>query len=101
MAAIRAVKGKTGGRQKGQVNKVTKSARQKAMKYSDAAFKTLNQIMMKSPSDQARAAAAKELLDRAHGRPQASIELTGLDGAPLTPTLNITIGGKKEVVRPS
>jgi hypothetical protein len=84
-----------GGRQKGATNKVTRSARQKAMRYSDAAFKTLSEIMRKSTSDQARAAAAKELLDRAHGRPQASVELTGRDGAPLVPILNITVGGKK------
>lgn len=85
-------KPKTGGRRKGQTNLVTRSARQKALPYSGEAIRTLAKIMRKSESDQARTAAAKEILDRAHGKAPASVELTGADGAPLMPSLTITVG---------
>lgn len=92
MTGVTVKKAKTGGRRKGQTNLVTRSARQKALKYSTKAIETLAKIMAKSESDQARTAAAKEILDRAHGKAPVSMELTGHDGAPLMPSLTITVG---------
>lgn len=73
---------KTGGRIKGTPNKATADVKQLAQKYTEEAIKTLAQIMKSGDSDKARAAAAKELLDRAHGRPVQAI--TGEGGGPLT-----------------
>lgn len=72
---------KTGGRKKGSLNKATADVKLAAQKYTPAALKTLADIMKASESDPARVAAAKELLDRGHGKsPQA---LTGEGGGPI------------------
>lgn len=69
---------KTGGRQKGVPNKATADVKAAAQKYTPDALKTLASIMKASESDAARVAAAKELLDRGHGKaPQA---ITGENG---------------------
>ncbi|HYC00421.1 MAG TPA: hypothetical protein VEC57_14890 [Candidatus Limnocylindrales bacterium] len=74
---------KTGGRRKGTPNKATADVKAAAAKHSDEAIKTLVAIM-KNPKadDRARIAAAKEILDRAHGKaPQA---ITGPEGGDLS-----------------
>lgn len=60
---------RTGGRQKGTLNKVTADVRAIAQKYGPAAIATLAEIMedRKQPAP-ARVSAAKELLDRAYGK---------------------------------
>lgn len=69
------------GRPKGALNKSTKDIKALAQKHTPAALKTLVDVMGKSESDAARVAAARELLDRGHGKaPQA---ITGEDGGPL------------------
>lgn len=62
------------GRPKGAANKATASVRALAQKYGPAAIKTLSEIMENSESDTARITAAKELLDRAYGKPTPLIE---------------------------
>lgn len=57
-----------GGRKKGSRNKATADVKVAAQKYTASALKTLSSIMTASESDAARVAAAKELLDRGHGK---------------------------------
>ena len=56
------------GRPKGALNKSTKDIKALAQKHTPDALGTLVSVMKSSESDAARVAAAKELLDRAHGR---------------------------------
>lgn len=65
---------KTGGRQRGTPNKVTADVRRLADVHSAAAIARLAHLMENAASEQAQVAAAKELLDRAHGRPRQAIE---------------------------
>lgn len=63
-----------GGRQKGGLNKVGQDIRLLAAVYTSDALTTLAHIMEHSETDNARVAAARELLDRAHGKPAQYIE---------------------------
>lgn len=82
---------KTGGRQRGTPNKATAEVRAIAQRYSAAALGVLASIMRnKKAPPAARVAAAKEILDRAHGRPAQAI--TGADGAPIQAV--VTFGGR-------
>lgn len=65
---------KTGGRKVGSTNKATKDIRALAQKYTDRAIKRLVHIMDKAESEAAQAAAAKELLDRGHGKSKQPLE---------------------------
>lgn len=65
---------KTGGRQRGTLNKATADVKAAAQVYSPEAVQVLAAIMRKGKSEQARIAAAKELLDRAHGKSTQHIE---------------------------
>ena len=60
---------KTGGRVAGTPNRSTASVRAIAGQYSAEAISTLVQLMRHSEDDRTRLVAAKELLDRGHGRP--------------------------------
>lgn len=73
---------KTGGRRKGTPNKATADVKALAQKYTDKAINALAAIMERGETDAARVAAAKELLDRGHGKSVQAI--TGEDGGPLT-----------------
>jgi hypothetical protein len=69
---------KTGGRMAGTPNKTTAEIREAARAHGGAALAQLARIMTNSPSDAARIAAAREILDRAYGKaPQA---MTGEGG---------------------
>lgn len=59
---------KTGGRKPGTPNKVTSELQGLAQQYTDAAIKVLAMIMVRGENEQARIAAARELLDRGHGK---------------------------------
>lgn len=67
---------KTGGRQKGSVNKATASIRDAARKYTLDALKTLVEVMNddQQPAP-ARVSAANALLDRGYGKPHQSVDL--------------------------
>jgi hypothetical protein len=70
-----------GGRQAGTPNKSTAEIKALAQKYGPLALKELARLLRKAESEQARVAAAKELLDRAYGKaPQA---ITGDEGGPI------------------
>ena len=67
---------KTGGRQKGSVNKATASIRDAAREYTLDALKTLVEVMNddQQPAP-ARVSAANALLDRGYGKPHQSVDL--------------------------
>ena len=67
---------KSGGRQAGTPNKATAEIRAVAQQYSHQAVETLALIMANSACDRARIAAAKEILDRAHGKPAQAVEVS-------------------------
>lgn len=66
---------KTGGRIKGTPNRATVEVKVAAQVYTQEAVETLAKIMRDSASDQAKVAAVKELLDRAHGKPKQSVDV--------------------------
>jgi hypothetical protein len=57
------------GRKKGSPNKVTAEIKKIAQEHGPDALKELLRIMKNGTSEQARIAAAKEVLDRAYGKP--------------------------------
>lgn len=76
---------KTGGRQKGSPNKVTADVKEAAAFYTSDAIATLASIMAnKEEAAPARVAAARELLDRAHGKPKQSMDLDASVQAEIT-----------------
>lgn len=66
---------KTGGRQKGVLNKATADVKLAAQVYTAEAVEVLATIMRDSDSDAAKVAAVRELLDRAHGKPRQSVDV--------------------------
>ena len=65
-----------GGRQKGTPNKITATMREMARPYGKKALLVLRRLLT-SDNEQIRLAAAKELIDRGHGKAQQVIENTG------------------------
>ena len=70
---------KTGGRVAGTPNKATAAIKDIAGQYTEQAVNTLVGILAGGEGipPAAQVAAAKELLDRAHGKPGQSVDLTG------------------------
>ena len=67
---------KTGGRAAGTPNKATASVKQIASEYTESAVSTLASIMTDSEQPAiARISAAREVLDRAHGKPAQFVEI--------------------------
>ena len=71
------------GRKPGTPNRVTRDVREAAQQYSAKALKALVK-MLDDPDSRVRATAAREILDRAHGKPAQALEHSGPDGAPLS-----------------
>lgn len=72
-----------GGRQKGTPNKATADIKALAQAHGSDAIARLVDIMFNSESDQAKIAAAKEILDRGYGKAKQQVEATGPDGGPM------------------
>lgn len=70
-----------GGRQKGTPNKSTAAVKAAAQKHTTDALAALVSILRTGQSEQARIAAARELLDRGYGKPAQA--LTDADGGNL------------------
>ncbi len=68
-----------GGRKKGTPNKATAAIKEIAGQYTVQAVETLVSILAGGEGIPAAAqvAAAKEILDRAHGKPAQSVDVTG------------------------
>lgn len=74
---------KTGGRKAGTPNKATAAVKAVAQEYTADAIDVLVQIMRKGEGEPARIAAARELLDRGHGRARQTMKHEGLEPAKL------------------
>jgi hypothetical protein len=74
------------GRPAGVPNKITADIKALAQVHAETAIRELATILTTSENDQARIAAAKELLDRGYGKSTQHAEVTGKDGSPLIPT---------------
>jgi hypothetical protein len=66
---------KTGGRTKGTPNRATAEIKALAQEYGALAIETLANLMATATSEQARVAAARELLDRAYGKPAQQLAM--------------------------
>lgn len=82
---------KTGGRKPGTPNKATSDVKAIAGQYSAEAVNILIEIARTSESDPARVSAAKEILDRAHGKPAQAI--VGDEDQPIKTIMEIVWGG--------
>jgi hypothetical protein len=71
---------KTGGRQKGSVNKATADVKALAQEHGVEAIGRLVSIIKTSKSEMAVIAAVKEILDRGYGKAKQGVELSGADG---------------------
>lgn len=72
------------GRQKGVTNRVTKDIREAAGKHGVKALAALVKLLDNS-DPKIVATAAREVLDRAYGKPMQPSEVSGANGAPLIP----------------
>jgi hypothetical protein len=66
---------KTGGRQKGSRNKLTREIKEAALEFSGEALSRIVSIM-RGEDDRVAFAAAQEVLNRAHGKPTQHTEAT-------------------------
>jgi hypothetical protein len=71
------------GRKKGTPNKITADIKALAQEHGATAITILATILTTAESDQAKIAAAKELLDRGYGKAAQSLEMSGPDGQPM------------------
>lgn len=62
------------GRPKGSPNRATRDVKEAAREYTSEALRTLANIVRRGKTEQARVAAAKELLDRGYGKATTHIE---------------------------
>jgi hypothetical protein len=69
-----------GGRKPGVPNKVTAEVRDLARVHGPSVLEELARLALESESDQARVAAAKEILDRAYGK--CAQPISGDEGGP-------------------
>jgi hypothetical protein len=80
------------GRPKGARNKATASVKAAAQKHTEAAIATLAAIMNdKTEGAPARVAAAREILDRGHGK--APVSIMGAEDGPAIETV-VRFGGR-------
>lgn len=68
--------GRKGGRPRGAVNKATAEVRLLACQHTPDAIATLVHLMKRGQSEAARIMAARELLDRGHGKPREYHDVT-------------------------
>ena len=66
---------KTGGRQKGTLNKATAEVRALAQEYGPDALKELHRLSQEADSEAARVSACNAILERAYGRSPASVPI--------------------------
>ena len=74
---------KTGGRQKGVPNKVTREIRDVAGKYTLRILKQIWKLAQHAESEEVRLKAQALMLAYGHGKPTERRELSGADGAPI------------------
>ncbi len=67
------------GRPFGSLNRLTRPIKELSSQYGPEALDILVDIMQNGESEQARIAAAKELLDRGYGKPRQNLEVSQED----------------------
>jgi len=84
------VKGKSGNPNGRRVEKLSDEI---CKKYGPKAIEVLAEILHDTNADiRYRLDAAKYLADRAYGKAAQAVELSGKDGAPIVPIINISVG---------
>lgn len=81
------------GRKKGVPNKIVREVREMAQGYGERAIEVLADLMSNAQSEGTKVMAAKELLDRAYGKPTNYSEVSGKNGKDFIarePILNIS-----------
>ena len=78
-----------GGRKAGTPNKATIEVKAAAQQYTGEAVQTIYNLMRDGESEQIRLAAAKELIDRGHGKAPQSVEHTGEGGGPIKASVEV------------
>ena len=73
---------KTGGRQKGVLNKSTQDIKALASEYGPAVITELARLATEAVNEQTRVSACKEILDRVYGKASQGIEHSGKIGSP-------------------
>lgn len=74
---------KTGGRQKGSVNKTTAEIRAACQLHGQEAINKLVSLMRKGKDQEIQLRASVEILNRGYGRSPMAVNLGGHDGGPL------------------
>ncbi len=74
---------KTGGRQKGALNKSTQDIKALASEYGPAVITELARLATEAVHEQTRVSACKEILDRIYGKASQVIEHGGKHGSPI------------------
>ena len=74
---VKPKRARIGGRQKGTPNKITATMRELASPYAKQSMQVIKGLL-KSQNESIRLAAAKEVLDRAHGKSISTVE-TSID----------------------
>ena len=64
------------GRKLGSLNKITREVKEMAREHGPAAIKHLVHVMKNGSSEQAQVTAAREILDRAYGKPTQYHDVT-------------------------
>ncbi len=72
------------GRKKGVTNRATRDVKEAAQRFTAKAIATLADLLTNA-DPKVRGLAAREILDRGHGKPVSPTELSGPNGAPLNP----------------
>lgn len=80
------------GRKKGTPNKITADIKALAQEYGPRAIAVLADILKTSKSEQAKIAAAKELMDRGFGKSVQRAEHSGPEGGPIEHEHTLDIG---------
>jgi len=74
---------KTGGRKPGSTNKTPKPIKELAAEHTPEALDEILRLMREAQNETTRLAAARDIIDRAYGKPTQSVEQTGKDGGPI------------------
>ena len=77
------------GRKKGVPNKANAEIKKAAQKHTAKAVEIISQLMLNGESEQVRLAAARELIDRGHGKAMQSVEHTGEGGGPIKASVEV------------
>jgi hypothetical protein len=84
------------GRKRGVPNKVNVEIRAAAQQHTAKAIAVIHELMLNGESEQVRLAAAKELIDRGHGKAPQSVEHTGEGGGPIKASVEVAFVSAKD-----